>query len=85
VELGKEEFVVEASQGTHFFHNLISANVCYLALQDSSELDFLDWDEIKSWDIVEKGEFFVQRRSPTNLEFLVDSSSNKAVLRKMKK
>ena len=85
VELSKEDFVVEASQGTHFFHNLISANVCYLTLQENSGVDFLDWEKIKSWSVVAEGEFFVQRRSPTSLEFLVDSSSSKAVLRELKK
>ena len=47
VELSKEDFVVEASQGTHFFHNLISANVCYLTLQENSGVDFLDWEKDK--------------------------------------
>ena len=84
VELGTDDFVVEASQGTHFFHNLISANVCYLTLQDSSDFDYLDWEQIKSWDVVDSGEFFVHRRAKESLEFLVESSGNKAVLRKIK-
>ncbi len=84
VELGKEEFAVEASQGTHFFHNLISANVCYLTLQESSTVDCLYWEEIKKWEIVEQGEYFVHSKAPYRLEFLVDTASNKAVWRKIK-
>ncbi len=85
VELGKEDFVVEASQGTHFFHNLISANVCYLTLQESSDFDYLNWEKMKRWSVVEKGKYFIHRHSPQDLEFLVDSNSNNAVWCETKK
>ncbi|MBN1326459.1 MAG: hypothetical protein JW996_00745 [Candidatus Cloacimonetes bacterium] len=44
VEAGFKGFVVDASQGTHFFHNLVSMNVGYFTVPYGSQTDFIDWE-----------------------------------------
>ncbi len=42
IEVGLKDFQVDASQGTHFFHNLMSMNVGYFSIPYNAGNDFLD-------------------------------------------
>jgi hypothetical protein len=44
MEVDLENFHVDHSQGSHFFHNISSAGIPYFHIQYNSESDFLDWD-----------------------------------------
>jgi hypothetical protein len=44
VEAGFRDFVVEPSQGTHFFQNLYSCNVGYFTVNPQVGQGFVDWD-----------------------------------------
>ena len=57
VETGMKDFIVEASQGTHFFHNLISMNTGYFTVPYNSKTDFIDWKWLKNQPIEEKMEY----------------------------
>ena len=59
VEAGLADFVVDASQGTHFFHNLVSMNVGYFTVPAFTELDFIDWDWLGNQEVAEKTEYLV--------------------------
>ena len=41
LETGLSDFIVEASQGTHFFHNLVAMNVGYFTIPYVSQTDCL--------------------------------------------
>lgn len=56
VETGLEGFSVESSQGTHFFHNLISMNVGYFTVPYDSEHDFINWQWLKKQTVTERTE-----------------------------
>ncbi|MBN1949096.1 MAG: hypothetical protein JW784_05090 [Candidatus Cloacimonetes bacterium] len=59
VEAGLKDFVVDGSQGTHFFHNLVSMNVGYFTVPYGSGTDFVDWKWLKEQPIADKTEFLV--------------------------
>jgi len=67
VETGMKDFIVDASQGTHFFHNLISMNTGYFTVPYDSKTDFIDWEWLKNQPIEEKMEYFIhiQTDDPT--------------------
>jgi phosphoenolpyruvate synthase/pyruvate phosphate dikinase len=44
VEFGLDNFMIDASQGTHFFHNLLSMNVGYFNVRHKSHTDYIDWE-----------------------------------------
>ncbi|MCK9328305.1 MAG: PEP/pyruvate-binding domain-containing protein [Candidatus Cloacimonetes bacterium] len=52
IEYGLKDFNIDASQGTHFFHNLVAMNVGYFNIKHSSYQDkdvldnFIDWEWI---------------------------------------
>jgi hypothetical protein len=58
VEAGIQDFSVDASQGTHFFHNLVSMNVGYFTVPFDSPNDFLDWKWLGEQEVVEKLTYF---------------------------
>ncbi len=52
VETSLEGFPLDASLGSHFFHNVTSMNVGYFSIQHDSGTSFIRWDELKetgSW------------------------------------
>jgi len=67
VETGMKDFIVDASQGTHFFHNIISMNTGYFTVPYDSKTDFIDWEWLKKQPLEEKTEHFIhiQTDEPT--------------------
>lgn len=57
VEAGLEDFIVDASQGTHFFHNLVSMNAGYFTVPYDEADDFIDWEWLKKQPLEEKKEY----------------------------
>jgi hypothetical protein len=47
MEVDLENFQVDHSQGSHFFHNITSAGIPYFYIQYNSESDFLDWNWLR--------------------------------------
>ncbi len=62
VETGLEGFVVEASQGTHFFHNLVAMNAGYCTIPYKSEEGFIDWKWLQSLTPWHKTKHFIHIR-----------------------
>ena len=48
MEVDLEDFQVDHSQGSHFFHNISSAGIPYFFINHNSKTDFLDWEWLKS-------------------------------------
>lgn len=58
MEVDLEDFQVDHSQGSHFFHNISSAGIPYFYIQYNSETDFLDWDWLESLPASAETAFF---------------------------
>ncbi|NHK30301.1 MAG: hypothetical protein FK730_03045 [Asgard group archaeon] len=48
VEAGLENFQIDFSQGSHFFHNIVTSNIGYLHIKYGDIQHFIDWDWLKS-------------------------------------
>lgn len=46
IETSLEDFPLDASLGSHFFHNVTSMNIGYFSIQHSSQNEFIDWKQI---------------------------------------
>lgn len=82
LETGLRDFIVEASQGTHFFHNLVAMNVGYFTIPFVSQTDFVDMDWLLSQPIKERGEFFVHLEFSHPLVVRMDGKTGLAVIHK---
>ncbi len=53
VETSLKDFPLDASLGSHFFHNVTSMNVGYFTVQHAGSNDFIKWDAIKTQKVEE--------------------------------
>ncbi|MFT7626156.1 MAG: hypothetical protein ACI9WU_005351, partial [Myxococcota bacterium] len=72
VETGMEGFDVDPSQGTHFFHNITSLKVGYLAVDDRREDESLDWAWLEKQEVVQDLKYTRHIRLENPLRALVD-------------
>jgi len=57
VETSLEEFPLDASLGSHFFHNVTSMNVGYFSIQHNSSTSFIRWEVLKEQELIEETPF----------------------------
>ncbi len=83
IETGLANFDIEPSQGSHFFHNLIALNIGYLNIPYHHNKDsFIDWQYLRSMEVLNKGEFFTHVARNTPFSILLDGKDGKAVILK---
>ena len=80
VEANYGDFVVEPSFGTHFFQNLITFQIGYLTINDSTQYDFLDWDWLNSIETVSESGYVRHVRLEQPLNILIDGRKGEAVI-----
>jgi len=58
VEVGLPDFYLDASLGSHFFHNVTSMNVGYFSINPGMNDGILNWEKLKKQKVIGKGRFF---------------------------
>jgi len=82
IETGLEDFVVDSSQGTHFFHNLVSMDVGYFSIPYVSDTDYIDWVWLENQRIIEKTDYFLHVQVDHPLVVKMDGRKGLAVIYK---
>lgn len=80
IETGIKELSVEPSQGTHFFQNMTSLGAVYLTVNPLHGDGTIDFDAIRSLELIEESEHFIHVRSKKDLIIKVDGRGSKAVI-----
>jgi hypothetical protein len=80
VEMGLEDFPLDASLGSHFFHNVTSMNVGYYSVPYDSVDSYVNIDLLKSVKVVEKTNFVKHLRFEEPLEILMDGRERKVLI-----
>jgi len=75
VEVVLPNMSIEASHGSHFFHNLFSMNVAYLTVWDRAVNDWMDWDWLDSLEAVWQKKYFQVKKTPRVLKILFDGKN----------
>ena len=57
VETSLDEFPLDASLGSHFFHNVTSMNVGYFSIQHDAGSSFIQWDKLEAQKLIEETDF----------------------------
>ena len=57
VETSLADFPLDASLGSHFFHNVTSMNMGYLSIQHTSLKEFIDWNYLEGQELIEETHF----------------------------
>jgi hypothetical protein len=80
VEVGLPDFHVDASLGSHFFHNVTSMNVGYFSINHGSDDGSIIWEKLKGQNVIESGRFFSHIRFEKPLLIRMDGKKGMAVI-----
>lgn len=80
VEVGLPDFHVDASLGSHFFHNVTSMNVGYFSINHESNDGTIIWDRLRQQPVIETGKFFHHIRFEKPLLIRMDGKKGMAVI-----
>ncbi|MDF1550436.1 MAG: pyruvate, phosphate dikinase, partial [Bacteroidales bacterium] len=72
VETSLDDFPLDASAGSHFFHNLTSMNVGYFSVQHHSDDCFINWELLDDQNLVAKTRYLRHIRFKKNLIVKMD-------------
>jgi CheY-like chemotaxis protein len=73
---------LDASLGSHFFHNVTSMNVGYFSINDGIDGAMISWDKLKEARIIEKRKYFSHVRFEKPLLVRMDGKKGMAVIQK---
>jgi CheY-like chemotaxis protein len=80
VEVSLPDFHLDASLGSHFFHNVTSMNVGYFSINQGSHDGTIMWKKLKDQKVIEKGKFFRHIRFDKPLLIRMDGKKGLAVI-----
>jgi DNA-binding NarL/FixJ family response regulator len=80
VEQGLEDFPLDASLGSHFFHNVTSMNVGYFSVKSNTDYNFVNMEVLGKQELVEQIHYFKHVRFKEPLEVLMDGKKQTSVI-----
>lgn len=79
IEVTKEEYAIDSSQGTHFFHNLISQQVGYVSIPHNSELDYMNWEKVTSGTLIRELKYCKHYRLVEPADIIIDGKNGESL------
>lgn len=82
VEVNIPDTYLDASLGSHFFHNVTSMNVGYFSINQDVDGGVVNWEKLASLETVEKGKYFKHVKSDKPFTIKMDGKRGLAVIMK---
>ncbi|TAJ13443.1 pyruvate, phosphate dikinase [Marinilabiliaceae bacterium JC017] len=80
VEMGLKDFPLDASLGSHFFHNVTSMNVGYFSIHHDSGEEWVNMELLKGQKVVQETKYFKHVQFERPMTILMDGKKQKAVV-----
>ncbi len=80
VETSLEGYPLDASSGSHFFHNVTSANVGYFSVQPEISGSFITYEKLEEQQLIEKTKFFRHVRFKKPIKVRMDGKKRISVI-----
>ena len=80
VESGLPGFIVDPSQGSHFFHNMISLKMGYFHIRRETEEEFIRWPVIREMELIRRTRYVRHVRMKVNMEVRIDGRISTGVI-----
>ncbi|HSG68396.1 MAG TPA: hypothetical protein VK994_06805, partial [Bacteroidales bacterium] len=80
VETSLDDFPLDASSGSHFFHNVTSMNVGYFTVQPEISKSFIRFNLLESQDLIEKTKYVKHIRFAENFKIRMDGKKRIAAI-----
>jgi hypothetical protein len=72
VETSLHNYPLDASLGSHFFHNVTSMNIGYFTVQSEMGEEKINYDKLRQQTVITKGQFFTHIRFKEPLQIRMD-------------
>ncbi len=80
VEVSLEDFPLDASLGSHFFHNVISMNVGYFSVKHHSLIDYINWELLNDQELISETKHFKHIRFSKPLQVIMDGKKRASLI-----
>jgi hypothetical protein len=80
VETSLKSFPLDASMGSHFFHNVTSMKIGYFSITGQSPDDFINWEKLNLFKSVRETKYFRHIRLPKPLNILMNGKEKKSII-----
>ena len=80
VETSLEDYPLDASSGSHFFHNVTSMNVGYFSVQTTSSKSYISYNILDEQKLIEKTKFFRHIRFEKPIKVRMDGKKRISVI-----
>lgn len=80
VEMGLKNFPLDASLGSHFFHNVTSMNVGYFSVHHNKSQESVNFEVLQKQHIVSQTHYFTHVKFEHPLTILMDGKQQKAMV-----
>ncbi len=80
VEVSLPDYPLDASLGSHFFHNVTSMNVGYFSVSQGMKDNNISWEKLKEQNTIDEGRFFRHVRFEKPLLIRMDGKKGMAVI-----
>lgn len=80
IETSLPDFPLDASAGSHFFHNVVSMNVGYFSIQHNKPEHILKWDFINKQQVITELKYLKHIRFNSKLNVKMDGKKRIAVI-----
>jgi hypothetical protein len=80
VETSLDSFPLDASSGSHFFHNVTAANVGYFSVQTNEGTGMVNWEKLDSFEPIEQTNYFKHLRFKKSLCVKMDGKKRIAII-----
>jgi hypothetical protein len=80
VETSLEDFPLDASSGSHFFHNVTSMDVGYFSVQQELANNLIAWDVLSQQELIEKTTYFRHVRFKSPLTVRMDGKKRVSLI-----
>ncbi|NQU34511.1 MAG: pyruvate, phosphate dikinase [Bacteroidetes bacterium] len=72
VESSLDDYPLDASSGSHFFHNVTSMNVGYFTVQPELLVSYIKYNTLDNQNVIKKGKYFNHIRFQKPLSIMMD-------------
>ncbi len=80
VEVSLDNYPLDSSLGSHFFHNVTSMNIGYFSVQHSSKTDFVKWDVLEKQKLINQTTYFRHVRFEKPFTVMMDGINRTSVI-----
>jgi hypothetical protein len=80
VEMGLDEFPLDGSLGSHFFHNVTSMNVGYFTIPHNSSDAMINIDLLNKMPAIEEGKYIKHVSFTNDLNIVMDGKNRQALI-----